>query len=76
VRIRKLRIFTLCFAVLVLLASYGLAWLRTYAFKPPLASAGSIGTTSFLIAGSSRFPCGFIRSSSAIHSPPRGAPRE
>lgn len=34
VRIRKLRIFTVIFVVVVLLAAYGLALLRTYVFKP------------------------------------------
>lgn len=37
---RRLQIFTLGFIVLVLLASYGLALLRTYVFKPPPASSG------------------------------------
>lgn len=39
-RIRKLRIFTFFFVVLVLCAVYGLALLRTYTFKAPS------GTTS------------------------------
>jgi hypothetical protein len=42
VRIRNLRIFTLGFIILVLVASYGLALLRTYVFKPaPPSSAMS-----------------------------------
>ncbi len=46
-RIRKLRIFTVFFIALVLLAAYGLALLRTYTFKPPPeASAGSAAVTS------------------------------
>jgi hypothetical protein len=40
VRIRILRMFTLFFVVLVLLAAYGLALLRTYVFKPPPSAAG------------------------------------
>jgi len=40
-RVRKLKIFTFIFMALVILAAYGLAWLRTYAFKPqPTGNAG------------------------------------
>jgi hypothetical protein len=39
VRIRNLGIFTLFFVLLVLLAAYGLALLRTYVFKPPPSAA-------------------------------------
>ena len=38
-RIRKLKIFTIFFVALVLLAAYGLALLRTYVFKPPPSSS-------------------------------------
>ncbi len=38
-RIRNLRIFTVFFIALVLVAAYGVALLRTYAFKPPPASS-------------------------------------
>ncbi len=38
-RIRRLKIFTLLFVILVLLAAYGLALLRTYVFKPPPSAA-------------------------------------
>jgi len=41
VRIRKLRIFTFFFVILVLIAVYGLALLRTYVFKPPPSSAAN-----------------------------------
>ncbi|MBI5572119.1 MAG: hypothetical protein HY914_19405 [Desulfomonile tiedjei] len=40
-RIRKLRIFTVFFVILVILAAYGLALLRTYVFKPPQPAASS-----------------------------------
>ena len=40
-RIRKLRIFTVFFIILVILAAYGLALLRTYVFKPPQPAASS-----------------------------------
>ncbi len=40
-RIRRLRVFTVVFIILMLLAAYGLALLRTYAFKPPPSSAGT-----------------------------------
>jgi hypothetical protein len=40
VRIRRMRILTVVFIVLVLLAAYGLALLRTYVFKPPPPAAG------------------------------------
>ncbi len=39
-RIRKLKVFTVFFMIFVLLAAYGLALLRTYAFKPPSSGAG------------------------------------
>jgi hypothetical protein len=35
VRIRKLKIFTIFFILLVLLAAYSLALMRTYVFKAP-----------------------------------------
>jgi hypothetical protein len=35
VRIRNLKVFATFFIALVLLAVYGVALLRTYAFKPP-----------------------------------------
>ncbi|MEW6141303.1 MAG: hypothetical protein AB1733_24015 [Thermodesulfobacteriota bacterium] len=38
-RIRKLKVFTVFFMIFVLLAAYGLALLRTYAFKPPPSGA-------------------------------------
>lgn len=39
-RIRKLNIFTFFFVILVLIAVYGLALLRTYTFKPPPGASG------------------------------------
>ena len=39
-RIRKLRIFVVAFIAAVLLASYGLALLRTHVFKPSPESSG------------------------------------
>jgi len=38
-RLRKLKIFTVFFIMLVLLAAFGLGLLRTYVFKPPPSSA-------------------------------------
>jgi hypothetical protein len=42
-RLRKLKIFTVFFIILVLLAAYGLGLLRTYVFKPPPSSAAIPG---------------------------------
>ena len=39
VRMRKLKIFTIFFIALTLLAAYGLALMRTYVFKPPASSS-------------------------------------
>ena len=36
---RKLKIFTVFFIALTLLAAYGLALMRTYVFKPPASSS-------------------------------------
>ncbi|MBI4963767.1 MAG: hypothetical protein HY913_10875 [Desulfomonile tiedjei] len=40
-RIRKLKIFTVFFVILVVIAVYGLALLRTYVFKPPPSSSAA-----------------------------------
>jgi len=52
-RMRKLRLFTVIFIVVVLLAAYGLALLRTYAFKPLPSGTGNPTTaTSFRMSSS------------------------
>jgi len=38
-RIRNLKIFTVLFIIVVVVACYGLALLRTYVFKPPAPPA-------------------------------------
>ena len=38
-RTRKLKVFSVFFMIFVLLAAYGLALLRTYAFKPQPSGA-------------------------------------
>ncbi|MEW6530791.1 MAG: hypothetical protein AB1473_08155 [Thermodesulfobacteriota bacterium] len=38
-RLKKLKIFTVFFIILVLIAAYVLGLLRTYVFKPPPSSA-------------------------------------
>jgi hypothetical protein len=38
-RIRNLKIFTVWFIIVVVVACYGLALLRTYVFKPPAPPA-------------------------------------
>ncbi len=45
-RIRKLKIFTIFFIIVVVLAAYGLALLRTYVFKPPAPQAKAAVTFS------------------------------
>jgi len=49
VRIKKLRIFTLFFVILVLCAVYGLAWLRTYTFKVPPANSSTPAVVRYAV---------------------------
>jgi len=57
-RVRKLKIFTVIFIALVILAAYGLAWLRTYTFKSlsPDAAAVEITPQLFVSAHPVRLP--------------------
>ncbi|MDQ7783237.1 MAG: hypothetical protein RDU20_10175 [Desulfomonilaceae bacterium] len=45
-RIRNLRIFSVLFVIVVVLAVYGLALLRTYVFKPPAAPSKAAALAS------------------------------
>ena len=56
-RTRKLGIFTAIFIVVVLLAAYGLALLRTYVFKPPPSGAGNPTTATTFRTSSSTEVC-------------------
>lgn len=61
-RTRKLRIFLVVFIAVVLLASYGLALLRTYVFKPPSGSSripsipASVDTVEWSLGAKMRDP--------------------